>query len=411
MSRKICPNRSRGGLLKHIGNFAVEARASIVSVSRRMHPVLRLTALCVVSIAPLARATPPPAEVLAVMERVADWQLANPSKHPATDWTCGAGWTGMMALASVSPSPRFHDAMIKMGEASHWDFGTPKGHSLPYDADDHTVGQTYLELYLQHKDPAMLAHVREHFDYILAHPSSMGLEFDNSLKGRHRERWSWCDALFMGPPTWVRLYAATGERAYLDFAVKEWWATSDYLYDKDEHLFFRDSTYFGKKEANGKKVFWGRGNGWVMGGLARVLEVLPKDHPARSRFEQQFREMTAKLREVQQPDGLWRASLLDPASYPLMETSSSGFYCFAFAWGINHGLLDRATFQPAVEKAWAALVACVAPDGKLTHVQPIGADPKKFDENSTEIYGVGAFLLAGREVYRLGVNPSVAAKN
>ncbi len=120
--------------------------------------------------------------------------------------------------------------------------------------------------------------------------------------------------------------------------------------------------------------------------------------------------MTAKLREVQQPDGLWRASLLDPAGYPLKETSSSGFYCFAFAWGVNHGLLDRAAYTPAIEKAWAALVACVASDGKLTHVQPIGADPKKFDENSTEIYGVGAFLLAGSEVYRLGA-PAGTAKN
>ena len=40
-------------------------------------------------------------------------------------------------------------------------------------------------------------------------------------------------------------------------------------------------------------------------------------------------------------------------------------------------------------------------DGKLTHVQPIGADPKHFDADSTEPYGVGAFLLAGSEVYRM----------
>ena len=57
-------------------------------------------------------------------------------------------------------------------------------------------------------------------------------------------------------------------------------------------------------------------------------------------------------------------------------------------------------------KAWAALVACVAPDGKLTHVQPIGADPKKFDADATEAYGVGAFLLAGSEVYRLVSGPA-----
>ncbi|MGN6553082.1 MAG: glycoside hydrolase family 88/105 protein, partial [Verrucomicrobiota bacterium] len=194
---------------------------------------------------------------------------------------------------------------------------------------------------------------------------------------------------------------ATDDRRYLDFAVTNWWRTSEYLYDNDEHLYFRDSTYFQKREANGKKVFWSRGNGWVMGGLVRVLQLLPKDHPSRPRFEQQFKEMADKILQCQQSDGLWRASLLDPESYPLKETSGSGFYTYALAYGVNQGLLERARFEPAVNRAWAALVACVEPDGKLTHVQPIGADPKAFDKSSTEIYGVGAFLLAGSEVRQL----------
>jgi hypothetical protein len=192
--------------------------------------------------------------------------------------------------------------------------------------------------------------------------------------------------------------------------VEHWWKTSAYLYDKDEHLYYRDSTYFGKIESNGKKVFWGRGNGWVMAGMVRVLQYLPKNHPARPRFEQQYREMAAKIVTLQQPDGLWRASLLDPASYPLKETSGSGFYCYALTWGLNQGLLERATVEPVVLKTWAALVACLQSDGKLTHVQPVGADPKAFPEDSTEIYGVGALLLAGSEIYRLGGGEVPVAK-
>ena len=200
----------------------------------------------------------------------------------------------------------------------------------------------------------------------------------------------------------MRLYAATGDRKYLDAMNQLWWRTSDYLYDSEEHLYFRDSTYFAKREANGRKIFWSRGNGWVMGGLVRVLQLLPRDFPDRPRYIQQYREMAAKVVTLQQPDGLWRSSLLDPESYPLKETSGSGFYAYALAWGINQGLLDRATYEPAVLRAWAGLMAAVAPDGKLTHVQPIGADPKSFDGNLSETYGVGAFLLAGSEVYRLG---------
>jgi unsaturated rhamnogalacturonyl hydrolase len=346
--------------------------------------------------APQPMDVPNQSSVLKVMERVADWQLAHPSLHSPTDWTQAAGYTGMMALANISPSPRFLDAMLKMATANEWKLG-PR----VYHADDQCVGQTYAELYFRLKDPSMVAPMRAQFDRILAQPEEGSLEFDDRSNPDHLDRWSWCDSLFMAPPAWVRLSAATGNEAYADFAVEHWWKTSDYLFDLTDHLFFRDSTYFGKREANGRKVFWSRGNGWVMAGLVRVLQYLPAGHPARPRFIKQYRAMADKILTCQQPDGLWRSSLLDPADYPLKETSGSGFFCYALAWGVNQGLLDRATFEPAAINAWRGLLRCVNDDGKLTHVQPIGADPKKFEEGSTEIYGVGAFLLAGSEIYRL----------
>ncbi|MCX6936566.1 MAG: glycoside hydrolase family 88 protein [Verrucomicrobia bacterium] len=333
-----------------------------------------------------------PAAVLKVMESVADWQLAHPSRHPTTDWTQGAGYAGFMALAGISKDPQYLNAMLTMGRKNQWKLGPMK-----YHADDHCVGQAYVELYQLKKDPAMIDPMRERFDFILANqPANTNLDI---LRGQ--DRWSWCDALFMGPPAWVQLSVATGDPKYLDYAVQEWWRTTNYLYDKDEHLYYRDSKYFSQKEVNGQKVFWSRGNGWVMGGLVRVLQYLPKNHPDRPRFEQLLKDMAAKILTCQQPDGLWRASLLDPETYKLKEASGSGFYTYALAWGVNHGLLDRTQFEPAVRKAWAALVECVAADGKLIHVQPIGESPLSFKDDSTEIYGVGAFLLAGSEVYRL----------
>lgn len=339
-------------------------------------------------------APPNPAGVLALMQRVADWQLAHPARFPAYDWTQAAGDAGMMALASISPSPRYADAMRRMGEQNGWKPG-PR----IYHADDQCIIQTYAELYLRDHNPAMIAPSVERFDYVLAHPPGGGLDFAGENRNR---QWSWCDSLFMAPPAWVRIWAATGRKAYLDFAVTHWWKTSDYLYDRQEHLFFRDSTYFTKREANGRKVFWSRGNGWVMGGLVRILQYLPAKHPARARFERQFREMAAKVITLQQPDGFWRSSLLDPADFPAREESGTGFFCYALAWGINHGLLDRGTYLAPTLRAWRALVSCVESDGRLIHVQPIGADPRHFDPNSTEPYGVGAFLLAGSEIHRLG---------
>jgi rhamnogalacturonyl hydrolase YesR len=354
-----------------------------------------------VPLAPVSAAIAP-GPVLAAMQRVADWQLAHPSfatNRPATGWVQAAGDAGFMALAGISGDAKYRDAMLALGETNDWKLGRRL-----YDADDHCIGQTWAELYLRYRSPKMIAPLRERFDAILATPSTVtNLTFPKREDARTRENWSWADSLFMGPPAWIRLYAATGDQKYLDFAVTNWWRTTDLLYDPQEHLYFRDSTYFHTNEVNGRKIFWGRGNGWVMAGLVRMLEYLPENHPDRPRFEQLFKAMADKILTCQQTDGLWRASLLDPDSYPLKETSGSGFYTYALAWGVNQGLLDHEKFAPAVSNAWTALVACVQDDGKLTHVQPIGADPKKFAADATEVYGVGAFLLAGSEVYRLAV--------
>jgi len=114
--------------------------------------------------------------------------------------------------------------------------------------------------------------------------------------------------------------------------------------------------------------------------------------------------MAARVATLQDRNGYWHASLLDPESYPNPETSSSGFFTYALAWGINTGLLDKSQYFPVVKKGWQALVHAVYADGKLGWVQPISADPKKVTRDMTEVYGVGAFLLAGTEIYKLAVN-------
>ena len=347
--------------------------------------------------APPEKDRPAPAAVLALLERAADWQLAHPSiTWQPLDWTNATFYTGVMALTRLSPEPRFEAALRRIGEDHGWQLGR----SL-YFADDQCVGQTYAELFLRHRDPAMIAPMRANFDRILAQPKDDNLDFDRHKNPDRLQRWSWCDSLFMAPPAWIRLWQATGDTRYLDYAVAKWWVTSDFLFDPKERLFFRDSSFFAKREANGQKIFWSRGNGWVLAGLARMLTVLPADHPSRPRFEAQFRILAARVLECRQPDGLWRASLLAPESYPMQETSGSAFFCHAFAWGVNAGLLPREPYAAAALDTWNALAGFVLPDGRLTHVQPVGTTPVKFGDQSTEPYGVGALLLAGVEIHRL----------
>ena len=146
---------------------------------------------------------------------------------------------------------------------------------------------------------------------------------------------------------------------------------------------------------------WSRGNGWVMAGLARVLDAMPSDYPSRPKYIGQFRQMAERVASLQGRDGLWRPGLLDAHAYPLPEVSGSAFFIYAMAWGINHGILDRATYLPVVTRGWQGLLEHVYDDGRLGCIQPIGAAPGVYSPTSSYVYGVGAFLLAGSEIEAL----------
>ena len=188
---------------------------------------------------------------------------------------------------------------------------------------------------------------------------------------------------------------------------KYYMETYELLYDKEEHLFARDTRFqWGVneedlKEENGKKIFWARGNGWVLGGLALILSDLPEDYGHREFYLNLYKEMAARIKSLQQTDGLWRTSLLSPESFDHGEVSASGFYTFALTWGVNNGILNKAEYTPVLEKAWSALKECQQDTGMVGWVQDIGASPEPATKDSWQNYGTGAFLLAGSEILKL----------
>ena len=324
-------------------------------------------------------------DVARAIQKVGDWQLERARAHFNQDWTYAALYAGFMAVPEGAGGKKYQDAMLEMGKKFNWQLGPRIEH-----ADDAALGQTYLDLYFLYHDPAMITPTRERMDAVMRLPDDA-----------EKPLWWWCDALFMAPPVLAKLAKATGDRKYLDFMDREWWITSNLLYSQKDRLYYRDKSFFGAHEANGSRVFWSRGNGWVFAGLARVLAEMPTDYPSRPRYVAQFREMAAEVASLQGTDGLWRAGLLDEANYKLPENSGSAFFTYGFAYGINSGILDRKRYKPIVEKAWRGLLAHVYEDGRLGSMQPIGAAPGAFTETSSYVYGTGAFMLAGSEVYRL----------
>ncbi|CAN5431154.1 hypothetical protein BH10ACI4_BH10ACI4_31650 [soil metagenome] len=339
-----------------------------------------------------------PVAVDKVMRKVADWQLERAEPYFDRIWTWSVLYSGFMAASESLGDPKYRDAMERMSKKFDWQV---RSH-LP-DADDQSVGQTYLELYLLKKDPAMIAPLKAELDALLAAPRVAKNPGPNKPIV-----WWWCDALFMAPPVWARMYAATGDKKYITYMDEEFAKTSNLLYSKEDHLYARDITYLTKTEKNGKKMYWSRGEGWVMGGLVRTLEYLPKGDPARLKYERQLKEMAVAVAKAQGPDGLWRAGMLDPASYSVAEVSGSALMTYGLAWGVNHHLLDAKLYRPVIEKAWAGMLQHVYADGRLGGIQQTGAEPAPFRPTASYTYGVGGFLLAGTEVKHMGAGSRLA---
>jgi unsaturated rhamnogalacturonyl hydrolase len=316
------------------------------------------------------------------VRKVADWELARSQPHFNQDWTFAALYRGLISASQATGDAKYENAVRDAARRFQWKLGPRIAL-----ADDEAVAQSYMYFYFLSRDPAMIAPTRAAFDQVMSAP-------ENPAK----PLWWWCDALFMAPVVWVKLSAATGNPAYTDFMNRQWWITSSLLYDPHDHLYSRDATFLDRREANGQKIYWSRGNGWVLAGLASVIEALPAHDPRRAQFIQQFQQMAARIALLQGHDGLWRPGLLDAASYPLPEVSGSAFFVYGIAWGVHRGLLDRRKYLPVVRAGWRGLTSHIYADGRLGSIQPIGAAPGAYGPSSSYVFGVGAFLMAGAEL-------------
>ncbi len=337
-------------------------------------------------------------EIVNRLEKAAKWQFENPSPHGALEWHCAPFYMGLSDLYEITGNKKYIRYVKSVGVDNGWSIRDRR-----YHADDHAVGLSYIKLYQNYNDPVMIAALIKEFDWILAHPPrKMIMGADGKWHQTYnRERWNWCDALYMAAPVWTGLGAVTGENKYVDYMVQEWKQAHDWYWSEKDSLYFHDKRDIQKISPAGKRVFWARGDGWVIAALVEVLQFLPPDHPERDYFETIFKKMAAKLIAIQKENGTWAPSLLDPDHPAQDDISGSVFYVYGLAWAVNNGLLDGEEYEPFVRKGWSALCERQKENGRLINIQPVGGYPVAFDPETTEIFGVGGFLSAGSEVWKM----------
>ena len=317
--------------------------------------------------------------------------------RPSNLWTRGVYYEGLMALYQIDKKQKYYDYAFSWGEAHQW--GLRDGFKTR-DADNQCAGQTYLDLYLMDSKPEYIKDIQESVDAMV-----------NSNK---IDDWTWIDALQMAMPVFARLGIIHKDNRYFEKMYELYMHTKTAeggqgLYNTTEGLWYRDKDFLPPyKTPGGKSCYWSRGNGWVVAALVRVLDIMPKDAPHREEYEKTFLEMIKALPPLQRKDGFWNVSLTDESDFGGKELTGTSLFVYGMAWGVNQGLLDKKTYQPIIAMAMTAMIKdCVHPNGFLGYVQGTGKEPKDGQplsytkEPNFEDYGLGCFLLAGSEVYKM----------
>ena len=376
--------------------------------TRRLSAVLFL----IITLTAQAQKLPPKKEILATMTLanayfMASWpdpgkEIVTNKTRPSNIWTRAVYYEGLMALYGIDSKKTYLNYAVDWGEKHHW--GLRSGISAR-NADDQCCGQTYIDLYQIDKKTERIHAIKASIDAMVASDKI--------------DDWNWIDALQMAMPVFAKLgvlekpnstEATTYfEKMYQLYMFSKTKQGGKGLYNPDDHLWWRDKDFVPPyKEPNGQDCYWSRGNGWVVAALVRVLDILPNDAPHRDEYEKTYLNMMRVLPALQRPDGFWNVSLHDPTNFGGKELTGTALFAYGMAWGINHGLLDGKIYRPVITKAWNAMATdCVHPNGFLGYVQGTGKEPKDSQpvtytsKPDFEDYGLGCFLLAGVELYKM----------
>nr|WP_211321248.1 glycoside hydrolase family 88 protein [Arcicella aurantiaca] len=317
--------------------------------------------------------------------------------RPSNIWTRGVYYEGLMALYKVDKQKRYYDYAVAWGEAHKW--GLRNG-TKTRNGDDQCCGQTYIDLYMIDPKPERIKDIKESMDFMV-----------NSEK---KDDWSWIDALQMAMPVFAQLGVIYKDNRYYEKMYEMYMYTKNVhgdkgLYNPVEKLWYRDKDFDPPYVTPaGKSCYWSRGDGWVVAALVRVLDIMPKNAPHREEYLKTYLEMMQALPPLQRKDGFWNVSLMDETDFGGKELTGTALFTYGMAWGINKGLISKKTYKPIIAKAMNAMIKdCVHPNGFLGYVQGTGKEPKdgqplSFDKvPNFDDYGVGCFLLAGAEVYKM----------
>ncbi len=192
-----------------------------------------------------------------------------------------------------------------------------------------------------------------------------GLGFNNKEPGMPNQDWTrlrglstakttvrrkviWTEALHMHGPAFAAISRATGDRKYLEEAIR--------LVDHVGKYHIREDGLIAHCTRDGQAVgqAWARGQTHALYGMIYMLEEMQRTDPAFDQILSLIERVGAALKRYQDAEtGLWR-NVIDHPSARLESSGTSGI-TYVYGRCIREGWLDRDAFEPMALKGWEGI--------------------------------------------------------
>lgn len=340
---------------------------------------------------------PDKTEIVNSLKRANDYWISMNDKDYDSDWNKSVYYAANLELYKLIRDTSYLKYSIKWAEHNKYSIvksNIPEDVSLIINADKLCCGQAYFKVYEITGNDKVLAD-------ILKSVKSMIID-------EKKDYWTWIDALFMAMPVFVEVGNYENNRQYYEkmYSLFCYTKYTLQLFD-DNGLWYRDQDYKPDKNLtiNGKRIQWSRGNAWVYAALAKTIDKLQDGAIGKEDYINTYKQMSEVLVSIQRRDGFWNRNLNDTLDYAGPETSGTALFTYGLAWGINNRILKEFKYWDSAIKGWNGLNSIsLSETGFLGYIQPQASSPKfggiDISEN-TEDFGVGAFLYAGCEIYKL----------
>ncbi|HEX8984186.1 MAG TPA: glycoside hydrolase family 88 protein [Bryobacteraceae bacterium] len=171
------------------------------------------------------------------------------------------------------------------------------------------------------------------------------------------------DSVHFDGPFFAKLYAVTREERYRELALANICPQIDLLYDPAERLFHH---FWIERTGQPNGIYWARGNGWGLLGIAATLEGVGGAGSHATRLRTVLKSGIERIAELQDPSGAWHTILTDRDSY--IETSTAAFFVDVVCRAGRLGLISLDSYRSLLKTAMRFLLRHVCPDGALDGV-------------------------------------------